>query len=167
MVFWNSYNFRQDSVYYLHLLFMFHIVKWKTEVNKRNRVQPYKCARSYMCTRSILWIVYAIIPGPDLHECVSFLILGNPGVTHSVPTALMNAVGTEWVTPGLPRMVFSSFAIILTRKREGWLLCFNFLPDVLYLFVFCCSTSWCRVLVCSVWLWYFLIILTYFLKSIQ
>ena len=29
-------------------------------------------------------------------------ILGNPGVTHSVPTAFMNAVGTEWVTPGLP-----------------------------------------------------------------
>ena len=28
-------------------------------------------------------------------------ILGNPGVTHSVPTAFiaMNAVGTEWVTP--------------------------------------------------------------------
>ena len=32
------------------------------------------------------------------------LILGNPGVTHSVPTAFMNAVGTEWVTPGLPRI---------------------------------------------------------------
>ena len=31
-------------------------------------------------------------------------ILGNPGVTHSIPTTL-NAVGTEWVTPGLPRMV--------------------------------------------------------------
>ena len=28
-------------------------------------------------------------------------ILGNPGVTHSVPTAFINAVGTEWVTPGL------------------------------------------------------------------
>ena len=26
-------------------------------------------------------------------------ILGNPGVTHSVPTAFINAVGTEWVTP--------------------------------------------------------------------
>ena len=33
------------------------------------------------------------------------IILGNPGMTHSVPTAfIMNAVGTEWVTPGLPRM---------------------------------------------------------------
>ena len=31
-------------------------------------------------------------------------ILGNPGATHSVPTALMNADGTEWVTPGLLRM---------------------------------------------------------------
>ena len=36
-------------------------------------------------------------------KCV--FILGNPGVTHSVPTAfIMNAVGTEWVMPGLPRM---------------------------------------------------------------
>ena len=33
-------------------------------------------------------------------------IHGNPGITHSVPTAftVMNAVGTEWATPGLPRM---------------------------------------------------------------
>ena len=31
-------------------------------------------------------------------------ILDNPGVTHSVPTAFMNAVGTEWVTPGLSRI---------------------------------------------------------------
>ena len=36
-------------------------------------------------------------------------ILGNPGVTHSVPTALMNAVDTEWVTPGLPRMTRQGF----------------------------------------------------------
>ena len=34
--------------------------------------------------------------------------------------------------------------------------------DVLWLFVFCGSYSWCCGLVCSVWLWYFLIILTYF-----
>ena len=35
----------------------------------------------------------------------SYTILGNPGVTHSVPTAfVMNAVGTEWVMPGLPMM---------------------------------------------------------------
>ena len=33
------------------------------------------------------------------------LILGNPGMIHSVPTAfMMNAVGTEWITPVLPRM---------------------------------------------------------------
>ena len=32
-------------------------------------------------------------------------ILVNPGVTHSVPNAFdLNAVGMEWVTPGLPRM---------------------------------------------------------------
>ena len=33
------------------------------------------------------------------------LILGNPGVIHSVPTVyMMNAVGTEWIMPVLPRM---------------------------------------------------------------
>ena len=38
--------------------------------------------------------------GNEIHKC----ILGNPDVTHSVPTAFItNAVGTEWVTPGLPR----------------------------------------------------------------
>ena len=31
---------------------------------------------------------------------VLYAILGNPGVIHSVPTA----VGTEWITPWLPRM---------------------------------------------------------------
>ena len=32
-------------------------------------------------------------------------ILGNPGMIHSVPPAfMMNAVGTEWIMPGLPRM---------------------------------------------------------------
>ena len=33
-------------------------------------------------------------------------ILGNPSVTHSITTAL-DAVGTEWVTLGLPRMGLS------------------------------------------------------------
>ena len=34
-------------------------------------------------------------------------ILGNPGVTHSVPTAfIMNAVGTEWVRPVLSQMQY-------------------------------------------------------------
>ena len=32
-------------------------------------------------------------------------LLSNPGVIHSVPTAFMNAVGTEWITPGLPNAV--------------------------------------------------------------
>ena len=31
---------------------------------------------------------------------------GNPGVIHSVPTAFMNAVGTEWITPGLLSRAF-------------------------------------------------------------
>ena len=35
-------------------------------------------------------------------------------------------------------------------------------PAVLWLLVFYVSFSWCLVLVCSVWLWYFLVTLTYF-----
>ena len=45
------------------------------------------------------------------------------------------------------------------RGRESWLLCFYCL--VLLLWVFCGSSSQCPGLVCSVWLWYFLIILTF------
>ena len=46
--------------------------------------------------------------------------------------------------------------------RENWLLYYNCLPDVLWLLVFCCSSPQCHGLtVCSVWLWYFLIILSY------
>ena len=46
--------------------------------------------------------------GLKLAQIIPIGILGNPGVTHSVPTAfiMMNAVGTEWVTPGLPRMTY-------------------------------------------------------------
>ena len=29
----------------------------------------------------------------------TYIILGNSGVIHSVPTAFTNAVGTEWITP--------------------------------------------------------------------
>ena len=56
------------------------------------------------------------------------------------------------------------FAIILRRKRElVALLC---LPDVLWLLVFGGSSSRCCGLVCSEWLWYFLIILTCFFISL-
>ena len=43
----------------------------------------------------------------DLDQmALSEAILGNPGVTHSIPTAfVMNAVGMEWVTPGLQKGV--------------------------------------------------------------
>ena len=49
--------------------------------------------------------------------------------------------------------------------RESWLLYFNCLPDVLWLLVFCGSSSWCRGLICSEWLCYFLIILIYLLRQ--
>ena len=63
----------------------------------------------------------------------------------------------------LPQTV--SFLVLQSswRGRVSWLLCFNCLPDVLWLLVFCDSSSqWCR-LVCSVWLWYFLMIFACFL----
>ena len=64
-----------------------------------------------------------------LFESILHRILGNPGVTHSVPTAfiMMNAVGTEWVTPGLPtewvtpglpRMLTSSAHDLLNLLNE-------------------------------------------------
>ena len=57
---------------------------------------------------------------------------------------------------------FVSFLVLKSpwRGRE-----INWLPDVLWLLMFCGSSSRSYVLVCSVWLWYFLIILTYFLRK--
>ena len=49
---------------------------------------------------------------------------------------------------------------------ESWLLCFVCLPGVSWLL--CDSSSWCHGFVCSLWLWYFLIILTsYFCSSLK
>ena len=51
----------------------------------------------------------------------------NPNVTHSVPTAfVMNAVGTEWVTPGLPRMTLCMRIIKKHSEME-----YNFLAHLL------------------------------------
>ena len=44
--------------------------------------------------------------------------------------------------------------------RESWLLCFVCLPGVSWLL--CSSSSPCHGFVCSLWLWYFLIILAYY-----
>ena len=46
--------------------------------------------------------------------------------------------------------------------RESLLLSFNCFSDVLLLLVFCDSSSRFHGLVCSLWLWYHLIILAYF-----
>ena len=47
--------------------------------------------------------------------------------------------------------------------RESWLLCLICLPGVLWLLNG--SSSRCREIVCGLWLWYFLIILTIFKPS--
>ena len=56
--------------------------------------------------------------------------------------------------------VHSSFAIILMGKREGWFLCFVCLSGDSWLL--CGSSSRRHGFVCSLWLWYFLIILIYY-----
>ena len=61
--------------------------------------------------------------------------------------------------------VLSSLAIILMRSRELVAL-LQLSTDVLWLIVFWGSSSWCRWLGCSVWLWYFQVILTYVLIKI-
>ena len=47
--------------------------------------------------------------------------------------------------------------------RESWLLCFVCLTGVSWLL--CGSSSRCHGFVCSLWLWYFLIILNYYFLS--
>ena len=41
---------------------------------------------------------------PDKYSIFYKSVLGNPGVTHSIPTAFMNAMGTEWFMPRLPML---------------------------------------------------------------
>ena len=54
--------------------------------------------------------------------------------------------------------------LVLIGKRELIAL-FVCLHGVLWLLLFCCSSSRCRGLVCNVWLWYFLITLACFKKN--
>ena len=58
----------------------------------------------------------------------------------------------------------SSFAIILTKKRELIVLQLSSWCLVTVMLVYRGSFSRCHGMVCSMWLWSFLIILTYFLK---
>ena len=48
------------------------------------------------------------------------------------------------------------------QTLPSWLPCSNCLPYFMWLFVLCGSSSWYFGLVCSVWFWYFLIMLIYF-----
>ena len=60
-----------------------------------------------------------------------------------------------------------SFLILQSswRGRGCWSLWFNCFLDTLWLLVSCGSFSRCQGLVCSVWLWYFLITLAYYFFS--
>ena len=72
------------------------------------------CKMGFLATRPKLFAALCI---QSFFNLDTLYILGIPGLTHSAPTAfitdecsgygmgqasLMNAVGTEWVTPGLP-----------------------------------------------------------------
>ena len=61
--------------------------------------------------------------------------------------------------------VHFSFAITLMWKSDSWLFRLVCLPGVSWLF--CGSSSRCHGFVWSLWLWYFLTILTYFLSLIR
>ena len=62
---------------------------------------------------------------------------------------------------------FVSILVLQSSWRESLLLCYYCLTDLLLLQMFCGSSSRCHGLVCSMCLWYFLIILTYFLCEIS
>ena len=64
---------------------------------------------------------------------------------------------------------FLSFKVFQScwRKRERVCICFNRLSDILWLLVFWISSLWWPGLDCSVWLWHFLIMLTYFLPKME
>ena len=70
--------------------------------------------------------------------CVCLGILGNPGVTHSVSTAfMMNAVGTEWVTPGLSSVTHSvSTAFMMNAVGTEWVT--PGLPRMVFRWNWCC-----------------------------
>ena len=59
--------------------------------------------------------------------------------------------------------VFSSFEIVALQRRESWLLYFYCFLNVNSLSLFFASSSQYYGLVCSVWSWYFLLILTHLL----
>ena len=48
-----------------------------------------------------------------------YYILGNPGAIHSLPTAFMNAVGMEWITPGLRNAVGTEWIMPGLRNAVG------------------------------------------------
>ena len=54
--------------------------------------------------------------------------------------------------------------LLMGRERERWLLCLICLPGVSWWLSG--SSSQCHRVVCSLWLWYFLIILTYYWAKI-
>ena len=47
--------------------------------------------------------------------------------------------------------------------RGGWLLYFCGLLNVIFLLSFFASSSWCHGLVCGVWMWHLLVVLSYYL----
>ena len=81
-------------------------------------------------------------------------------------------VGLQCVIVVFPDHTHLFFCVCLVLQsscwgRESWLLWINCLLNALWQSVFCGSSSLWRGLVCGVWLWYFLIILTCFFMHLQ
>ena len=75
-----------------------------------------------------------------------------------------------WDSVTVPCFVVRYFVSILALQsswweRQSWLLCLVCLPGVFWLL--CGSSSQCQGAVCSLWVWYFLIILTYYFFLFQ
>ena len=77
--------------------------------------------------------------------------------------------GSFMLGPCFVMQCLVSFLVLQSscQEREGWLLYFYCLLDVIRLLLFFVSSSQCRRLVCSVQLWHFLILLTYLLIIIE
>ena len=81
---------------------------------------------------------------------------------------LMENLFEPWCHNGYKDVIYGvsnhkTFDTKAYRWGESWLIYFNCLNDVLWLLVLCyLSSSRCLCLACNVWMWYFLIILTYF-----
>ena len=118
------------------------------------------CARLFICT---LWSP----AGKGLTSWLSFMVSTvSLSLSHWYPGSgvVLDCIDIWSLHPYLLcctlLYVHSSIAIILMGKRESCVLCLTCLPGVSWWLSG--SSSRCHGVVCGLWLWYFLVILTYY-----